>query len=263
MSSADIDPRILRHTDVVVVAGGDGTIGRTATRLAATDIPLAIVPMGTANNVARSLGLSFDAELAVSALATATERRVDLGRIKSSGEETTELFIEGLGIGLFAHVLGELKQTAKARKNLPSAIHLIADELETYEAARYEVTVGDRKVVGSYVLIAAMNMRSVGPALGLAPDASCEDGELDVVFIGPESRDALVHHLRRNADGDGVTLPELEVTRARSVRVRGHGWMHADDRARELRGEIAIDVARGAVRILSPRACCRHSPCSR
>jgi diacylglycerol kinase (ATP) len=251
VASRDADASIARGVDVVVVAGGDGTIGTVAPRLMGTEIPLAIIPMGTANNVARSLRIGVDAEAAITALANATLRRVDIGRITEEGEPP-ELFIEGVGLGIFAHVLGERAETARAKRTMAEAMALIADELEAYVPVSCELELDGRKVSGSYVLAAIMNMQSVGPALGVAPAARCDDGELDVVLVGPESRAALLRRLRSGAGGAVFHPPDPSITRARHVRVRGYDlWLHADDRSRQLKKDVTIDVAEGALRILA------------
>jgi diacylglycerol kinase family enzyme len=249
-------------SDVIVVAGGDGTIGRIARRVAGTDVPLAIVPLGTANNVARSLGVGLDAERAVAGLERAEERRVDVGVITTRQSGETELFLEGFGMGIFAYVIGEKEQTTKRKKKIDHAVDFLADELERYQPRRYALEVGGRDVSGSYDLVAVMNMRHLGPALSLAPKARWDDGELDVVLVPPEARTELVRHLRRRAEasGDGeesatdsVAMPGFEVIRARQVRVAGDGrWTHADDRPRELHGDVTVGVAGGALRVLVP-----------
>jgi diacylglycerol kinase family enzyme len=239
--------------DVVVVAGGDGTVGKVAKRLAGTDIPIVIIPTGSANNVARTLGIGVDAKAALSGLAHAKERCIDLGIITSAEKRTKEFFLEGFGMGVFAHVIGEKEETARKKKKLKKAVALIADELETYDAQHYELEIDARDMSGAYILVAVMNMRSFGPALSLAPDAKCDDGALDVVLIGPESRETLVRHLRRAAQAGDIALPSFEVIRAHEVRVRGEGrWTHADERASELHGEVSIQVAASAVRLLVP-----------
>src|SRR5690606_7135637 len=84
--------------DLVVAAGGDGTFGRVARRLVGSDRPLAILPLGTANNVARHLGLALDPSRAIAQLASAEERRMDVGVAR--GSFGTRLFFEGAGLGL-------------------------------------------------------------------------------------------------------------------------------------------------------------------
>jgi diacylglycerol kinase family enzyme len=252
LQKKELERCLSKDSDVVVVAGGDGTVSRVAKMLAGTEMPLAIVPMGTANNVARSLGIGVDPKVALEGLTRAKERRVDLGTV-TSGDGKKELFVEGFGMGVFAYVIGQKEEAARKKKKLRKAHVLIADELERYEAQPYEIDIGGRDRSGEYVVVAAMNMRSFGPALGLAPDALVDDGELDVVLVRPDSREALVRHLRRAAAEGDIALPQFEVVRARELRIKGERrWTHADDNARELRGEIALDVAAGAVRVLVP-----------
>jgi diacylglycerol kinase family enzyme len=253
-----LDDCVALEADVVVVAGGDGTVGKVARRLARTNVPLAIVPMGTANNVARSLGIELDPKRALANISSARERCVDLGIITGASTGDKELFLEGFGMGVFAYVIGEKEQAAKKKKKLKKAVNLIADELETYEPRRFELEIDGRDQSGAYVLVAVMNMQSFGPVLGLAPDARCDDGELDVVLVGPDERDVLLRHLRRDSDSVGRALKGFDVVRARHVHVRsrdsgGGRWTHADDRPRELHGNIEIDVVDGAVRVLVPR----------
>lgn len=235
--------------DVVIVAGGDGTVGKVAKRLAGTNVPMAIVPTGTANNVARSLGIGVDPKIAITGLSRATERVVDIGMVKSAAG--SEAFLEGFGVGVFAYTIGE-KATRKHKK-LRRALTLIADVLEDYKPRRFDIHVDGVDLSGEYLLAAVMNVKSFGPALGLAPEAKVDDGLLDVVLVRPEHKEALIAHLRRAAVEGDVALPAFETHHARRVQVRADGrWAHVDDRPRELEGDVKIDIAAGAVRVLVP-----------
>jgi diacylglycerol kinase family enzyme len=173
--------------------------------------------------VARSIGLGVDPARAISSLPTSTLCRVDLGRFAFPGESRREYFVEGFGIGVFAHIIGKKRQVARGKKTIHEAVEFIADELETYEPTRQRLIVDDCEVSGSYLLVAAMNMRSLGPTLNLAPRARWDDGELDVVFVRPESRETPRRQLRREVDQDGILLPEFDVIRARRVVFCGEG----------------------------------------
>ena len=70
-----------RAYDLVIAAGGDGTIGSVATQLAGSGVPLAILPMGTANDVARSLHMPMDVEEACVAIAGAVPMDIDIGQV--------------------------------------------------------------------------------------------------------------------------------------------------------------------------------------
>lgn len=235
--------------DVVIVAGGDGTVAKVAKRLAVTDVPLVVLPAGTANNIARSLGIGVDMSAVISGLAKFTERRIDLGTVESSVGD--EAFMEGFGVGVFAYVVGE--RATKKHKKVQRGLKLIADTLEKYEPRRFDIHVDGEDLSGDYLLVAAMNVRSFGPALDFAPHARIDDGLLDVVVVRPEAKEMLVSHLRRAAEGGDVALPHFETHQGKKVRLRADGrWAHCDDDPRELEGEVRIGISEGAVRVLVP-----------
>ena len=85
--------------DVVLVAGGDGTVRKAAEFLIGRGIPIALLPLGTANNVSRTLGLSDSVQEVIFRLATATRVPFDAGVAKGAWGETH--FLEGVGLGCF------------------------------------------------------------------------------------------------------------------------------------------------------------------
>lgn len=235
--------------DAVIVSGGDGTVGKVAKRLAGMDVPLVVLPTGTANNIARSLGIGVDCDAVISGLAKYAERAIDLGTVNSTlGDEG---FLEGFGVGVFAYVVGE--RATKKHKKIQRGLELIADTLEKYEPRHFMIEVDGNDLSGDYLLIAAMNVRSFGPALGFAPHARMDDGLLDVVLVRPEAKESLVSHLRRAAKEGDMALPHFETHQGKRVTLRADGrWAHCDDDPRELEGEISIGVRPGAVRVLVP-----------
>jgi len=255
VSEAQLDADLRRRVDVVIAAGGDGTVAKVARRLAGTGLPMAIVPAGTVNNIARALGIGVDPRPAAARLAHATERRIDLGVVRAhetgpdEDDRARDYFIEGFSVGILAHVLGE--KVSREHKRHGRASSLIAAKLEGYAPRRYRIEADGRDLSGDYVLVAVLNIRSIGPGLRLAPDAVCDDGELDLVRVGPESKRALIAALRAaTRDGD-VELPPFDVRRTKHVRIRSEGhWAHLDDEPWKLDGEIAIGIEPAAVRVV-------------
>jgi diacylglycerol kinase (ATP) len=237
---------------VVFVAGGDGTVAEVAKRLAGTAIPMAIVPTGTVNNVARTLGLGVDPLSAVRSLARSKRYDVDLGRV-DNGHGQVDYFLEGFGVGLLAHVMAE--RATSEHKRPRRAVDLMAQELEGYLPEPVNLRVDDRATSGECLLVSAMNLRSLGPALALAPDASCTDGLLDVVLVRQEHRAALLAHLRRAAAEGDVALPHFEVHRGRRIQIRGRArWSHVDDVAAPFCGFADVNLLPHAVTFLVPAA---------
>jgi diacylglycerol kinase (ATP) len=250
VSKGDFDPSTSRGSDVIVVAGGDGTVAAVARQLAGTEVPMAIIPMGTANNIARSLGLGVDAAVALCGLDDVVERRVDLGVVRGP-VPLDDMFIEAVSVGLFADVMANASRMGV--KRLPEALGFIANHLDVYAPRRLELTIEGRDYSGYFVLVAVMNARSLGPALNLAPQARCDDGILDVVLVRPDVKPALVAHLRRAAEGGDIELPAFETVRASRVSMKTDGGrVHVDDRSSELRGNVDVDVSAAALRLLVP-----------
>lgn len=248
-----LDPALRDPGGAVLVAGGDGTVGLIAKRLAGTGVPIAVIPTGVANNVARTLGVGVEVRAAIDNLRNAVIREVDLG-VVASGRGGVERFLEGFGIGLFATVMAQ--RATKSDKGLSRALTLIAQELEAYRPKRIRIEVDGLDLSGEYLLASVMNLRSLGPDLVLAPDALLDDGLVDVVLVRPELRESLLAHLRRSVREDrGVTLPRFEVHRARSVRLSGQGhWAHVDDGVRELAEDLEVRVEPHTVKFLVPVA---------
>ena len=135
LDRSEIERAVANPGDVVVVAGGDGTVGRVAKRFAGTDVPIAVIPTGTANNVARTLGLGVEPRRAIASLASAVVRDVDLGVVSETralGAKVEECFLEGFGVGVFAYVIAE--RATKKDKKLRRGFHLLAKELASYPA---------------------------------------------------------------------------------------------------------------------------------
>ena len=99
-SEADLD-RLLEHPgDLVVAAGGDGTLRAVARRLAGRGVPMIPLPLGTANNLAGALGVSGPPLELIARLAEPQRRKIDLGR--AVGPWGEDVFLEGAGVGLLA-----------------------------------------------------------------------------------------------------------------------------------------------------------------
>jgi diacylglycerol kinase (ATP) len=253
LDGGEVEKACDRPADVIIVAGGDGTIGRVAKRLAGTRLPIAVVPTGTANNVARTLGIALQPRSAIGALAQAVVRDVDLG-VVATRDGSDERFIEGFGIGVFAHVMAE--RATEEQKTLDRASTMLAKELENYEPLHVRIDVDGRNMSGDFLLVSVLNVRSLGPALQLAPHASFDDGKLDLVLVRPEDRGAFVaklHGAARTPSNEDIALPPLERHRTKHVHVRSYRtWAHIDDRSRELEGDVDVRIVPRAVRFLLP-----------
>src|SRR6266566_3016762 len=210
-----------KKIDLVLVAGGDGTVSKVARRLVAMDseIPLAVLPMGTANNFARSLGFCLSEKELIEQLNHGKCNTFDVGQAR--GPWGKRYFFEGAGAGLFADYMRAPKRDGKKDEPKSKAeamrrhVKELRRRLQTYRARQWEIEVEGSDLSGRYLLWHAMNIRSVGPVLTLAADAKTNDGSFDYV-------DARVAGKRRK-------FP-LRPKRLTKMRLRWTKWpLHFDD----------------------------------
>jgi diacylglycerol kinase (ATP) len=104
-------------TDLILVPGGGGTVGKVASRLIGTGIPLSVLPLGTANNLARSLGFVGSAEQIIPRLESGKKRTFDVGVAR--GPWGMQFFFEAVGGGLLADYVQAAKGKDRKTKKFP------------------------------------------------------------------------------------------------------------------------------------------------
>jgi diacylglycerol kinase family enzyme len=260
---SDYKIALKKPTDLVLVAGGDGTVVKVACRLIDTGIPLSVLPLGTANNLARSLGFVASPEEIIAQLQGGQKRPFDIGVARSPWGR--RYFFEAIGGGLFAEYVraatGEGKKTKEVSREREMARHvsLLHRMLDDYPAQRWQIDIDGKDISDRYVLWEAMNIRSVGPALYLASQAATKDGQLDFVCAREADRSLLMDHLEARLAEKKHKFP-LPIRRFHQLRiVLGESALHLDDepwsrKNQKLKSpsEIEISVKPSALVILQP-----------
>jgi diacylglycerol kinase family enzyme len=222
--------------DLVLVAGGDGAVGKIASKLIDSGIPLSVLPLGTANNLARALGFDSEPEKIIDGLEAGENRPVDVGL--ANGPCGDRHFFEGAGGGLLADYIraaeAEDKKEKKSKTNsseqeMQRHVALLRRLLGDYAAVHWEIRVDGEDVSDHYLLWEAMNINSVGPALYLAPRATTKDGQFDFVCVRKEDRALLMTHLEARLAGKKSRY-SLPTRRFQKLEIKWNGsTLHFDD----------------------------------
>jgi diacylglycerol kinase family enzyme len=239
--------------ELVVAAGGDGTISAAACTLAGQPIALAILPVGTANNIGRSLGIRGPLPDLIARWHDARPEPLDLGLVRGAWHGR---FVEGVGSGWIARGIAAPQAQSSPEETgrdwkLVRALGVYRELLRELEPRRLRLTLDGTVAEGDFVLVEVLNIGSIGPNLVLAPGASASDGWLEVVTAGDEHRHVLDEYVQRRLEGREGRL-SLPVRRAREVEIDGPCELHVDGEARTgLQPErVSIGIEPGAVQLL-------------
>ncbi|CAN5514478.1 diacylglycerol kinase family lipid kinase [soil metagenome] len=222
-------------TDLVVIAGGDGTVASVALELVGTGIPFSVLPLGTANNIATELNGSHTTEDVIAALAGGKRIPIDVG--VAAGPWGSWRFIEGVGLGPFTRAVSFVKRTkdsilpepSKRKKTLRRDLRVLDAFLMEGTPERCEVEIDGVKLDGPHLLVEVLNIGMIGPNVRLAPDANPGDSQFDVVLVGETERERLHDYLEQSLE-DETPPPVLPVHRGKHVRLTMEACrLHVDD----------------------------------
>jgi diacylglycerol kinase (ATP) len=221
----DLDRALADVKDLVIVAGGDGSIRAVAIRLLERNIRILPLPLGTANNIARMLGLSSTPLEIIAGLADPEERHMDMGRVVTP--EGTEYFLEALGVGAFADVMEKYKP--EEGKSLARGVGTMLNTLNTYQPKFFHINVDGEDLSGSYFMCEVMNTPTVSYRFKLAPDAQPDDGQFDLVLIHAKQQESYMKLMSGLWTGTVVDLPDVSIKRGHTLEIAWRGFpLHLD-----------------------------------
>ncbi|HEY9154112.1 MAG TPA: diacylglycerol kinase family protein [Opitutaceae bacterium] len=254
--------------DLLAVAGGDGTIRKTALKFVGHQLPLAFIPIGTANNISRSLGIAGDVHSAVKQWKTSEIRGIDVGR--AIGPWGNRLFLEAIGIGLVGRSIRILETIdERSEREFSDVEDKLQRDLAVFVALAFElppvrvnVQADGQDYTNEFLLLEILNIRHAGPRIELAPSASPTDGLFDLVMAGSADREELKKTLLKSLS----TIREptfLGKQKARSISLSmDYGELRIDDKVMLSRPpssdssqaiKIEISVLPQALRVLLPK----------
>ncbi|MEU4601803.1 diacylglycerol kinase family protein [Kribbella sp. NPDC023972] len=222
--------------DLVVVAGGDGTVRVVCAELARSGIPVAVLPAGTGNLLARNLGISLDLEVALAELLGGGEQRIDSVQIEGD-ELPTDRFVVMAGLGLDAAIIADAPDELKKRVGWAAYVVATLKNLN-HPFVRVEIIVDDRPPVRRRARTVVIgNVGTLQANIPLLPNAVPDDGLIDAVVLAPRRitqwprlAASLVVKPLRERHVQRFTGQRIQVTAAKVVRRQLDGDTIADGR---------------------------------
>jgi diacylglycerol kinase (ATP) len=230
--------------DLVVAAGGDGTIGGVATDLLDTSVTLGVLPLGSVMNVPRMLGLPRDLEEAARILVHGVDRRIDVG------EANGRTFFETASVGMNAAMFGEAQHFDEGDYGSPLRTLWVGLR---YRPARMRLELEAQRIHTRALMVTVSNGPYTGVGMTVAPDARLDDGRFDVRVFRHFSKFELLRHLGSIAFGRRGYSPHIKTYRAAEVRIESHRPLPCRADAHDL-GSTPLEcrVRRAALRVLVP-----------
>lgn len=165
------------RVDLIIVGGGDGTLNRVVEGLVGTDLPLGILPLGTANDLARTLGIPLSLPEACQTIAVGHRHRIDLGWVNGKH------FFNVASLGLSVNITRKLTRDAKRRWGIFAYLITAVNVILTRRPFKAEIGFEGRWKRVKTLQIAIGNGRFYGGGMRIAHDATIDDRRLDLYSL--------------------------------------------------------------------------------
>jgi diacylglycerol kinase family enzyme len=239
-----------KEVDFIVAAGGDGTIRKITKELLERKPlektwPIALLPLGTANNIAQTLEINGNTEEIIQSWHKASVKKFDVGRIHNLPD--AKFFLESFGYGIFPYLIKKMKKLDKKNIETPememqTALEILYEIIFSYEPKHCELKVDGIDHSGKFLLAEIMNTRLIGPNLFLSPHGDPGDGQFEVILIPEKDKDKLASYVSHKIKGvqEPYTFHQLK---AKKINIRWEGThVHVDDEIIKINKDEAIDI---------------------
>jgi diacylglycerol kinase (ATP) len=246
--------------DLLIIAGGDGTVRKAVTELMKRKAldkapPFAVLPVGTANNICNALNIKGSYEEIIKAFPQCKTQKFDVGMV--NGEPNTTLFLEAFGFGLFPSFMNTVREEKidkqeTVEKEIESVLKAFHEYIFSFQPRKCSVEIDGTDYSGEYLMVEVMNVPSIGTNFRFAGKADISDGEFDVVLLTEKNKATAADYIVEKLKGKEAEV-EFPTVKAKSISVAWDGTQaHVDDNLIKLTPftEIKISVKQGLLRFL-------------
>lgn len=197
----------------VVAVGGDGTICEVANGIVFKDLEIGIIPAGTGNDFARTVGIPLEPRAALAVLEKGRPEHIDLGKHEKG------FFINVAGVGLDAEVARATNEDVKFLTGTPAYVFALMMTLMHFYPRKATIEIDGKTIHRKLWLAAIGNAKYYGGGMMICPDAVLDDGLLEVCLVNDMSRFEILRFLPRVFSGGHKTHPSFEVFRGKKIRI--------------------------------------------
>ena len=238
-----------KGVDIVLAAGGDGTISTVGRQLVHTDVPLGAVPMGSGNGFARHFGIPLSPGRAVQALATAEAQRIDVGVVNDTP------FLVTCSMAWDASIVQSFNKMP-VRGILPYIFAGVSEFFE-YKPQAMQVTLdsGEELWLPDPLVFTVANLTQYGGGARIAPHARPDDGYLELIVVLRQDVPKLIANLGHLFDGTICQVPEVisRTFKRMTLRRKHSAPIQIDGELVDAPPEIEVRVLPGALQALVPK----------
>lgn len=247
--------------DLLAIAGGDGTVRKVVKALLARKMhekiwPIGLLPLGTANNIGKTLQLDGkDTSHLVAHWKDGQLKKFDVGMLYEL--EEASFFLESFGFGIFPYLMREIskqevRKELSPEESIRNALQLLHAVILDYEPRQCSLTIDGEDHSGKYIMAEIMNTQSIGPNLHLAPYADPGDGLFEVVLIpeGDKQRFGEFVWSRLNGSEEAYRYSSIK---GKEVTIRWDGThVHVDDEVLKIprNTEVKVEMKEGLLEFI-------------
>ncbi|MEI2785895.1 MAG: diacylglycerol kinase [Candidatus Nanopelagicales bacterium] len=225
--------------DALIACGGDGTVHCALQAVAGTDVTLGIIPLGTGDDIARTLGLPRnDVQAAADVIADGRTRQVDYGMVRSS-DGVDKAFLAVMSAGFDSEVTERANTMTWPTGTSRYLIATLA-ELRVFQPAPFQITVDGQTFRSEGMMLAIGNGSSYGGGMYVCPTAIPDDGLLDLTFLTRTSKLTFLRIFPRVFKGSHIHHPSVRTLRGASLHIEAPGQTAYADGERV--GPLPVDV---------------------
>jgi YegS/Rv2252/BmrU family lipid kinase len=210
---SDVIRRYQHQVDLVIVGGGDGTLNAAVDTLVETNLPLGILPLGTANDLARTLKIPNSLSEATKVIANGKVQRIDLGEVNG------KCFFNVASLGMSVKITQRLTKEVKRRWGIFAYAFTAVKVIWESRPFSAEIRLPDQSIKVKTVQIAIGNGRYYGGGMAVAPDAMIDDQRLDLYSLEIRHWWEIIPLLPRMRQGRHINARNVRALQAQEIEI--------------------------------------------